>query len=95
MADLLAVGLRQTDQLPAVYGTVSIRTLLRDGRKGAGGKLSEDELTQLREEIDAMADTGTLPLKLKLLRKELQAAPAGPAAPQAVPAGSGSKAGSV
>jgi hypothetical protein len=45
-----------------------------------------------------MAETGTLPLKLKLLRKELaaaQAAPAGPAAAQAAPAGSGSKAGGV
>jgi hypothetical protein len=66
------------------------------GEEARAGKLSEDELAQLREEIDAMADTGTLPLKLKLLRKELdvaQAAPVVPAAAQTPPAGPGSKAG--
>jgi Protein of unknown function (DUF3302) len=80
----------------AVYGTTKHEDYYYEmGEKALAGKLSEDELAQVREEIDAMADTGTLPLKLKLLRKELQAAPAGPVAAQAVPpAGSGSKAGS-
>ena len=65
----------------AVYGTAKhVDYYYEMGEKAQAGKLSEDELAQLREEIDAMADTGTLPLKLKLLRKELQAAPAGPAA---------------
>lgn len=83
----------------AVYGTTKHEDYYYEmGEKAKAGELSEDELAQLREEIDAMADTGTLPLKLKLLRKELaaaQAAPAGPAAAQAAPAGSGSKAGGV
>jgi Protein of unknown function (DUF3302) len=65
----------------AVYGTAKhVDYYYEMGEKAQAGKLSEDELAQLREEIDAMADTGTLPLKLKLLRKELQAAPARPAA---------------
>jgi len=83
----------------AVYGTTKHEDYYYEmGEKAQAGELSEDELAQLREEIDAMADTGTLPLKLKLLRKELaaaHAAPAGPAAAQAVSAGSGPKAGSV
>jgi len=80
----------------AVYGTAKHEDYYHEmGEQAKEGKLSEDELAQLREELDAMADTGTLPLKLKLLRKELaatQVAPTGPAAAQAVHAVAASKA---
>jgi len=83
----------------AVYGTAKHEDYYYEmGEKAQAGTLSEDELAQLREEIDAMAETGTLPLKLKQLRKELdgaKAAPAGLVPVQAVPAGSGARAGSA
>jgi hypothetical protein len=82
----------------AVYGTTKHEDYYYEmGEKALAGELSENELTHLREEIEVMADTGTLPLKLKLLRNELaaaQAAPVARVAAQTVPAGSGSKAGS-
>ena len=83
----------------AVYGTSKHEDYYYEmGEKARAGQLSEDELVQLREEIDAMADTGTLPLKLKQLRKELAAAQAAPARPtlvQGVPVESDVKAGSA
>jgi hypothetical protein len=73
----------------AVYGTTKHEDYYYEmGEEALAGKLSEAELAHLREEIDDMAETGTLPLKLKQLRKDLAAA-------QAAPAGSGAKAGSV
>ena len=66
----------------AVYGTAKHEDYYYEmGEKAQAGELTEDELAQLRDEIDAMAGTGTLPLKLKLLRKELAAMHAAPAAP--------------
>jgi hypothetical protein len=83
----------------AVYGTAKHEDYYYEmGEKAQEGKLSADELAHLREELDAMAETNTLPLKLKLLRKELavtQPAPAGPAAGQETPVRSGSMARSV
>jgi hypothetical protein len=49
------------------------------GEKALAGELSQDELDQLRDELDAMGKSGVLPLKLRLLRKELAAARAAPA----------------
>ena len=49
------------------------------------GKLSKDEIDELREELDAMASKAPLPRKLKVLREELSGArtvqPTAPAAP--------------
>ena len=44
------------------------------GEKAQKGELLEHELAHLRAELDAMAAKGTLPPKLKLLRKELDSA---------------------
>lgn len=58
------------------------------GERALAGELSEPELDHLREELEVMANKGTLPARLKLLRKELATATpaaAGAAAVQAVP----------
>jgi hypothetical protein len=69
----------------AIYGTSKHEDYYYEmGEKAEAGELSEDELAQLRDEIDAMAATGALPLKLRLLRKELAAMHAAPAAPGVV-----------
>jgi CBS domain containing-hemolysin-like protein len=60
------------------------------GEKALAGELTEDELLHVRAELEAMEAKGTLPLALKLLRKEVQAARAA-----AAQAGSDAKAGSV
>ena len=44
------------------------------GEKALAGELTEDELLHVRAELEAMEAKGTLPLALKLLRKEVQAA---------------------
>ena len=51
------------------------------GEKAQAGELLEYELAHLREELDAMAEKGTLTAELKVLRRDLAAATAAPAAP--------------
>jgi hypothetical protein len=60
-----------------------------EGERARAGKLDQFELDHLREELDAMADRGSLSADLKKLRRDLAAAkpaaaaaalPAGPAA---------------
>jgi hypothetical protein len=71
----------------AVYGTVKHEDYYYEmGEKAREGELSEDELAQLRDELDAMAKTGALPLKLNLLHKELATMHAAPAGLAAAPA---------
>lgn len=75
------------------YGTEKHEDYFREmGEKALAGKLSADEVTQLREELDAMAARGTMPVSLRLLHKEVAAAGPG-AAP--VQAASDAKAGSA
>jgi len=50
------------------------------GAKAQSGELPEHELAHLREELDAMAEKGTLSAKLKVLRRDLAAATPVPAA---------------
>ena len=74
------------------YGTDKHEDYYREmGEKALAGGLQEHELAHLREELDAMEAKGTLPLELKLLRKEMQAARA--AAAQAASTAAGAKAG--
>lgn len=51
------------------------------GHKARAGELLRDEIAHLREELDAMAAKGMLPLQLKTLRAELDALHARAAAP--------------
>jgi hypothetical protein len=79
------------------YGTDKHEDYFHEmGAKASAGQLPEHELQHLREELDAMAAKGTLPSKLKLLRRDLAAAkpaPAAPVAAQASPGGNAGKAG--
>jgi hypothetical protein len=79
------------------YGTEKHEDYFHEmGAKASAGELPEHELQHLREELDAMAAKGTLPSKLKLLRKDLAAArpaPAAPVAARAAPGGDAGKAG--
>ena len=62
------------------YGTEKHEDYFHEmGEKARASELLEHELAHLREELDAMAAKGTLPPKLKLLRKELDAVQAAPA----------------
>jgi hypothetical protein len=84
----------------AVYGTFRHEDYYHEmGEKALAGQLSPDEMAQLRDDLDAMADKKTLSVKLKVLREELAGmrdAGAGPAAEAAAAAiGSGPKAGGV
>lgn len=56
------------------------------GEKAHSGELLDHELAHLREELDAMAAKGTLPAKLKALRRDLDALPAARPATDAKPA---------
>jgi hypothetical protein len=56
------------------------------GERALAGELSVVELEHLREELDVMADKGTLPARLKLLRKELATATPAAAGSVATPA---------
>ncbi len=51
------------------------------GAKAQAGELLEYELAHLREELDAMAEKGTLTAELKVLRRDLEAATAAPPVP--------------
>jgi hypothetical protein len=79
------------------YGTEKHEDYFHEmGAKASAGQLLEHELQHLREELDAMAAKGTLPPKLKLLRRDLataKPAPAAPVAAQASPGGTAGKAG--
>ena len=68
------------------------------GERALAGELDPYELDHLREELDGMAEKGSLSAELKALRRNLaQAKPAaaGAAAAQAVPAAADAKTGSV
>jgi Protein of unknown function (DUF3302) len=68
------------------------------GAKALAGELPEHELAHLRQELETMADKGTLPARLRLLRLELSGAhvpPAGGAGSKSASAASDTKAGSV
>ncbi|MEO8752002.1 MAG: DUF3302 domain-containing protein [Casimicrobiaceae bacterium] len=56
------------------------------GDKARAGELLSHELDHLRDELDVMAAKGTLPAKLKALRRDLDALPPAPAATDAKPA---------
>jgi len=57
------------------YGTEKHEDYFHEmGEKALAGELTEDELLHVRAELEAMEAKGTLPLTLKLLRKEVQAA---------------------
>jgi hypothetical protein len=72
-----------------VYGTDKHEDYFREmGEKALAGELTDDELAHVRAELETMETKGTLPLTLKLLRKEVQAARA-----VAAQAGSNAKAG--
>ena len=75
------------------YGTEKHEDYFREmGEKALAGKLSADEVAQLREELDSMAARGTLPVALRLLHKEVATAGPGAAPAQAA---SDAKAGSA
>jgi CBS domain containing-hemolysin-like protein len=78
------------------YGTDKHEDYFHEmGEKARTGELSEHELAHLRDELDAMAAKGTLPAKLRMLRKDLAAAIPAPAGSVAAQPASGAKAGSV
>lgn len=66
------------------------------GERALAGELQAYELDHLREELDAMAEKGSLTADLKVLRKALASAQAAPTASMAAanaPAGTGTQAG--
>ena len=72
----------------SAYGTDKHEDYFREmAERALADELTEDELVHVRDELDAMEAKGSLPLSLKLLRKEVQLARAA--------AASGTKAGSV
>ena len=83
----------------SAYGTDKHEDYYHEhGRKALSGELLEHELAQLREELDAMAEKGSLSAELKLLRKDLQTAQAKPAEQAGADAGlpaTGAKAGAA
>jgi len=59
----------------AAYGTDKHDDYyLEQGEKAQSGELLEHELAHLRDELDAMAEKGTLTAELKVLRRDLAAA---------------------
>jgi Protein of unknown function (DUF3302) len=69
------------------YGTEKHEDYYHEmGEKAQAGTLLDHELAHLREELDVMAAKGTLPAKLKALRRDLDALPSAPAATDAKPA---------
>jgi CBS domain containing-hemolysin-like protein len=70
----------------AAYGTEKHDDYFHEmAEKFHAGKLSQAEVTHLRDELDAMDDSGALPPAFRKLRQELDALPAA-AAPAALPA---------
>jgi len=77
-----------------VYGTEKHEDYFREmGEKAGAGQLLADELSHLREELDAMAAKGSLSAELKVLRRDLDAATAVPASPVAAAGGNDGKGG--
>jgi hypothetical protein len=79
------------------YGTEKHDDYFHDmGQRALAGQLDQFELDHLREELDAMAEKGSLTAELKKLRRDLalaKPAVAGSAAAQAAPAAADAKAG--
>ena len=70
----------------AAYGTEKHDDYYHElGAKAQGGELLEHELAHLREELDAMAEKGTLTPELKALRRDLAAALPAADAPAVAP----------
>ena len=70
------------------YGTERHEDYFHEaGERWQAGKLSDDELVELREELDEMARRAPLPTKLKALRQKVTAALDGAAAAPATEAG--------
>ena len=70
----------------AAYGTDKHDDYYHElGDKAQAGQLLEHELAHLREELDAMAEKGTLTAELKVLRRDLAAAMPAPAGPVDAP----------
>jgi Protein of unknown function (DUF3302) len=65
------------------------------GAKAQTGELLEHELAHLREELDAMAEKGTLSPELKVLRRDLAAATSPPAVTPATAAALAAKGGNA
>jgi hypothetical protein len=66
----------------AAYGTDKHEDHYHEqGARAKAGELLEHDLAHLREELDAMAEKGTLSAELKVLRRDLEAAIPAPAAP--------------
>jgi hypothetical protein len=64
----------------SAYGTDKHEDYYHElGDKAQAGVLLEHELQHLREELDAMAEKGTLSAELKVLRRDLEAATPAPA----------------
>jgi hypothetical protein len=76
----------------AAYGTEKHEDYFHHmGEKALAGQLEQFELDHLREELDAVAERGSLSAELKKLRKDLaRAKPAAPAAPAAAEPKAGS-----
>ncbi len=83
----------------SAYGTDKHEDYYHElGHKARSGELLEHELAHLREELDAMAEKGSLSAELKLLRKDLQTVQHKPAEQAAADAGlpaAGAKAGAA
>jgi len=83
----------------SAYGTDKHEDYFHEhGRKALAGELLEHDLAHLREELDAMAEKGSLSAELKVLRRDLQTAqpkPAELAAANAGPMAAGTKAGAA
>jgi len=70
----------------AVYGTERHPDYyIEQGERALAGKLTAEELLNLRHELDTMAAKGPLPPELRLLTESLELAPAAPPAPPALP----------
>jgi hypothetical protein len=70
------------------YGTEKHEDYFLDlAEEWRAGKLSNDDIEELREELDAMAAKAPLPTRLKKLRRELAAAHATPPAASALSGG--------
>ena len=73
----------------AAYGTEKHDNYyLHEGEKALAGQLDAFELDHLRDELDGMAERGSLSPPLKKLRRELETAQAAPVAADGAKAGS-------
>jgi len=80
----------------AAYGTEKHDDYFHHmGEKARAGQLDQFELDHLREELDAMADRGSLSAEMKRLRRDLATAKAAPPGPAPAVAAAGAKEGSA